>query len=135
MKRGSQVMSLKSLASRPLTTRFGFTLIELLVVIAIIGVLIAFLLPAVQAACESALRALCSNNLKQLALACHTYADAYNVPPIGQPIMADSIVFGTVPIETQSVFVSMLAQLDQQPLFNAANFSRHIFTSPNYTIY
>ncbi|MFO0903324.1 MAG: DUF1559 domain-containing protein [Pirellulales bacterium] len=99
--------------SRTLRTapRTGFTLVELLVVIAIIGVLVALLLPAVQAAREAARRMSCSNNLKQIGLALHNYESVHGVLPpsridVNPPRFQQSWVSLTLPFIEQGAIHS-----------------------------
>jgi prepilin-type N-terminal cleavage/methylation domain-containing protein len=87
--------------------RPGFTLVELLVVIAIIGILIALLLPAVQAAREAARRSQCLNNLKQLGLAMHNYENSFKHLPVG----AYGCCWGTWQVDA-------LPYIEQQALFD-----------------
>ncbi len=91
--------------------RSGFTLIELLVVIAIIGLLVALLLPAVQAARESARRTQCENNLKQMGLALMSYHDLNRKFPLGN-------VYGTY----WSYAAALLPELEQQNLYQQIDF-------------
>jgi prepilin-type N-terminal cleavage/methylation domain-containing protein/prepilin-type processing-associated H-X9-DG protein len=111
----------------------GFTLIELLVVIAIIAVLIALLLPAVQAAREAARRAQCVNNLKQIGLAVHNYAQANDaIPPSGSWCCPGTVSYGgasgypgygSSQVQGCSMKVRLLAFLEQQAAYNAYNFA------------
>ncbi len=101
----------------------GFTLIELLVVIAIIAILIALLLPAVQAAREAARRMQCVNNLKQIGLALHNYHSANDCFPPGG-LVGRRYDNNTYNLNgTYGAFARILGNLEQQPLYNAINWS------------
>ncbi len=91
--------------------RRGFSLVELLVVIAIIALLVGLLLPAVQAARESARRAQCSNNLKQIGLGIHNFHEAQHyLPSSVRPFLSNTVRAG--------VFVRLLPFIDQKSLWD-----------------
>ena len=96
----------------------GFTLVELLVVIAIIGVLVALLLPAVQAAREAARRSQCQNNLKQLGLGLHMHHDTYKKFPVGFNEPATGLPVGDYHEATWAYFI--LPFIEQQALYDLA---------------
>jgi prepilin-type N-terminal cleavage/methylation domain-containing protein len=98
--------------------RPGFTLVELLVVIAIIGVLIALLLPAVQATRESARRSQCRNNLKQLGLGLHGYGHINRKFPPGADHRAPYIFWSLYPGRMGSFLVFVLPFIEQQAVFD-----------------
>lgn len=110
--------------------RRGFTLIELLVVIAIIAILIALLLPAVQQAREAARRTSCRNNMKQLGLAIHNYAEQYScLPPAG--IVNSMSTTGVPTGKNFSWIVLILPMMDQANLFEDFDFNQDVFNQPN----
>jgi len=100
--------------------RRGFTLVELLVVIAIIGILVALLLPAVQSAREAARRMSCTNNLKQIGLALHNYADTFK----GRLGFNSDRIIATPKerVKDFSWIVSILPFMEQQSLYDQINF-------------
>jgi prepilin-type N-terminal cleavage/methylation domain-containing protein/prepilin-type processing-associated H-X9-DG protein len=114
----------------------GFTLIELLVVIAIIAILIALLLPAVQAAREAARRSQCTNNLKQLALACHNYESAHNTLPMGRNLQAYVDTGGAFQAYADGwgQFAALLNYTEDRPIYNAINISLGPYQLRNSTV-
>jgi len=108
----------------------GFTLVELLVVIAIIGVLVALLLPAVQAAREAARRTQCSSNLKQVGIGLHNYHDTFNrFPPAIQFDAGED--FRTSDELRANWVIMILPFFEQQPLYDSFDFTKPISDSAN----
>lgn len=118
--------SVRHKSTRP---RRAFTLVELLVVIAIIGVLVALLLPAIQAAREAARRTQCANNLKQIGIALHNYHSAHNVFPTqttGAPPTSTGCGSGFY-----SWMVPLLPFLEQKPLHDSIDLKTGIMDQCN----
>jgi prepilin-type N-terminal cleavage/methylation domain-containing protein len=134
----------KSTTSSPVTARgawlqHGFTLVELLVVIAIIGILVALLLPAIQAAREAARRIKCTNNMKQIGLAIMNYESAKKVlPPARTPNVglnnpktglcpgkAAPAILENPDLKRHYILTFILPYMEQQPLFDQIDFNQH----------
>ncbi|MBM4002549.1 MAG: DUF1559 domain-containing protein [Planctomycetes bacterium] len=100
----------------------GFTLVELLVVIAIIGLLVALLLPAVQSAREAARRMHCTNNIKQIALALHTYESSHGaLPAAGRGANQGYNTPLNGEIKGTNGLVALLPYLEQKPIYDRFN--------------
>src|SRR5262249_17316574 len=110
--------------------RCGFTLVELLVVIAIIAILIALLVPAVQKVRESAARLQCQNNLKQIGLGMHSYADSNRGSP---PSRTDGTVSTAPNYPFQhSWSVALLPFIEQTNAFTLYKYKKHWNDPANY---
>ncbi|MFO0942528.1 MAG: DUF1559 domain-containing protein [Pirellulales bacterium] len=109
----------------------AFTLVELLVVIAIVGILVALLLPAIQAAREAARRIQCANNLKQLGLALHMHIDLKKgLPANGNYVWNGS---GVTTTNAWSGLARILPHIEQENLFHGIDFSIGYNVQPNIT--
>ncbi len=129
-------------ASRVSTLRVAFTLIELLVVIAVIGVLVALLLPAIQAAREAARRSQCSNNVRQIMVALANYENATRVFPPGRMGSDCSNYNGLAPLSGPNVksdqqrpstsgFAMLLPQMELQSLYDQIGWERGAISPSN----
>src|SRR5262245_42074899 len=112
----------------PRRMRTAFTLIELLVVIAIIAILIGLLLPAVQKVREAAARMKCSNNMKQLGLAFHSYANT------NSDKFPAAYVFTTSPSNAHAWGVYLLPHIEQDNLFKQYNLNVPFVVGANATV-
>jgi prepilin-type N-terminal cleavage/methylation domain-containing protein/prepilin-type processing-associated H-X9-DG protein len=108
----------------PFPNRRGFTLVELLVVIAIIGVLVALLLPAVQAARESARRTQCNNNSKQIGIALHTYHDTFHRVPPGGIWWTNNVADPNFQLNRGSLLLHLLPFIEEGNIYSQIDFSR-----------
>ncbi len=112
--------------------REGFTLVELLVVIAIIGILVALLLPAVQAAREAARRNECSNNLHQIGIAVHNFDSTYKVlPHSGQ---CDSTGSSSTTYMIHSTATILLPYMEQQAIYDMFDHKSNSFVAYGATL-
>ncbi|NLY02238.1 MAG: DUF1559 domain-containing protein [Rhodopirellula sp.] len=112
----------------------GFTLVELLVVIAIIGILIALLLPAVQAAREAARRSQCSNKFKQVGLALHNYHDTHQTLPPGSIVWSST--YGCPPTQSPTTYYGwgwatfILPYIEMENVYDKFEFREPAYNSP-----